>query len=215
MTLYKKTTALMLVAFSFFASGQATASGLLSAPENGKEYTTLTTPVTHAPKVIEFFSFYCGPCYQFVEKYPVSEAINKILPEGETVTKYHVNALGPLGNELTEAWAIAMVMGKTDAVEKKLFEALRNKKLTSVADIQAVFAQEGIDAETYEKARGSLTVKGAIARQNNAIAAFGVKATPSFYVDGKYHINNAAIAVPTPEAYASGYAEVVKTLLEK
>lgn len=213
MTLHKKLTALMLLAFSFHSAAQTDTSQHHSAPEDGKEYTRLATPVASQPKVVEFFSFYCGPCYQFVENYPVADAINKILPEGESVTKYHVSAMGPLGNELTEAWAIAMVMGKTDAIEKPLFEAMRNKKLTGVADIQDVFAKSGIDAATYEKTRQSLMVKGAIAQQNTAMEAFAVRGTPTFYVDGKYQINNAGIAAPTPEDYVNGFAQVVKTLL--
>lgn len=213
MTLYKTLTALMLFALS--APGYAHAETTRSAPlsEEGREYTRLAHPVPAQPAVVEFFSFYCGPCYQFVENYPVAAAINQILPEGKTVTKYHVSAMGPMGNELTEAWAIAMVMGKTEALEKPLFNAMRNKKLTGVNDIQAVFAQVGIDATTYEHARQSLLVKGAIARQNTALEAYAVRGTPSFYVNGKYQINNAGIAGPTPEDYVNGFAQTVKTLL--
>ena len=214
MTRYQKYTALILLAFGFLGSAQANTVQQL-VPENGREYTTLASPVASSPKVVEFFSFYCGPCYQFVEKYPVAQAINKILPDGETVTKYHVDAIGPLGQELTEAWAIAMTMGKTDVVEKKLFEAVHNRKLKTVDDIKAIFAQAGVDAEMYENARASLLVKAAIAKQNAAVKAFGVTATPSFYVDGKYQVNNAGIAAPDIEEYPAYFAQVVKILLEK
>ena len=214
MTRYQKYTALILLAFGFLGSAQANTVQQL-VPENGKEYTTFASPVASSPKVVEFFSFYCGPCYQFVEKYPVAQAINKILPDGETVTKYHVDAIGPLGQELTEAWAIAMTMGKTDVVEKKLFEAVHNRKLKTVDDIKAIFAQAGVDAEMYENARASLLVKAAIAKQNAAVKAFGVTATPSFYVDGKYQVNNAGIAAPDIEEYPAYFAQVVKILLEK
>ncbi|MBS0848677.1 DsbA family protein [Citrobacter sp. JGM124] len=215
MTLYKKYTALVFLVLGLFTTAQANTLSPQSTPENGKEYITLATPVISSPKVVEFFSFYCGPCYQFAEKYPVAEAINKILPEGETVTKYHVGAMGPLGNELTEAWAIAMTMGKTDAVEKKLFEVVQSKKLKSVDDIKAVFAQAGIDADTYDNARGSMLVKAAIAKQNEALKAFKVTGTPTFYVDGKFQINNGGIAVSSLEDYPAAFAQVVKFLLEK
>lgn len=215
MTLYRKYIALILLILGFFSTAQANTASPSPTPENGKEYTTLAGPVISAPKVVEFFSFYCGPCYQFAEKYPVAEAINKILPEGETVTKYHVGAMGALGYELTEAWAIAMTMGKTDAVEKKLFEVVQSKKLKSVDDIKAVFAQVGVDAETYDNARASMMVKAEIAKQNEAIKAFKVTATPTFYVDGKYQINNAGIPVSNIDDYPAAFAQVVKFLLEK
>ncbi|MBC3252363.1 DsbA family protein [Serratia fonticola] len=212
---YQKITVLMLFALSLQGVALANTSNSHPLPEEGREYTRLVQPVTSAPRIVEFFSFYCGPCYQFVENYPVIEAINKTQPQGKTVTQYHVGAMGALGNELTEAWAIAIVMGKTNLVEKPLFEAIRNGELTSMADIQAVFATVGIDTSTYDNARQSIAVKGAIAQQNAAIAAFGVKGTPSFYVNGKYHINNAGIAVPTANDYVNRFAQVVQVLLDK
>ncbi|MEW5558802.1 DsbA family protein [Enterobacter asburiae] len=215
MNLYRKLAALMLFTLSIQGAVHADTSTTQSLPEEGREYTRLIPPVVSAPRVVEFFSFYCGPCYQFVENYPVTDAINKVLPRGESVTQYHVSAMGPLGHELTEAWAIAMVMNKTKAVEKPLFEAMRNGELTSVADIQAVFASAGIDTVTYDNARQSVTVKGVIARQDAATATFAVKGTPSFYVNGKYHINNAGIAAPTTGDYVNGFAQVVQVLLEK
>ncbi|WP_064540201.1 DsbA family protein [Buttiauxella ferragutiae] len=215
MSICKKLTALMLLTFSFHCYAQPDPTKNQNIPEEGKQYSTLATPIQSQPKVVEFFSFYCGPCYQFIEKYPVADAINKILPNGESVTKYHVSVMGPLGNELTEAWAIAMVMGKTEEIEKPLFYAMHNKKLTSVADIQNAFAQIGIDTAMYENARHSVMVKEAIARQNSAMDTYSVRGTPTFYVNGKYQINNAGITASTPEDYVNGFAQTVKVLLEK
>lgn len=73
-------------------------------------YTHLDKTIPEAPEVVEFFSFYCPPCYQFVDNYPVSKRLNHMLPEGVTVKKYHVSAMGKMGKELTEAWAIATTM---------------------------------------------------------------------------------------------------------
>lgn len=214
MEIYKKIAAYLLftLVFPCFVQANTPSQGIA---EEGKEYSTLTSPVASQPKVVEFFSFYCSPCYQFIANYPVADSINQILPEGETVTKYHVSAMGPLGNELTEAWAIAMIMGKTDELEKPLFAAVLSKTLDNVASIQEVFAKVGIDAVTYEQARQSLMVKGLIARQNAAMESFEVVGTPTFYINGKYKINNAGIAAPTPNDYVKSFASVVQTLLAK
>lgn len=204
----------LLCSFACPYSAQAITS-LQKTLKEGKEYTTLTAPVTSQPKVVEFFSFYCGPCYQFVDNYPVTEAINNILPEGESVIKYHVSTMGPLGNELTEAWAIAMVMGKTQELEKPLFAAVHEKTVHNIADIQQVFANYGIDTQNYEQARQSLMVKGLIARQSTAMKDFRVLGTPTFYINGKYKINNTGIATPTPDDYVNSFTNVVQTLLKK
>lgn len=216
MPIHNKLAALLLLIFVAPYSAQADLplqEWHQSIPEEGKEYSILPTQITAQPKVVEFFSFYCGPCYQFVEKYPVTEAINVVLPEGEVVTKYHVSAMGPLGKELTEAWAIAIVTDKTHQVEKPLFEAVRNKTLKSTADIQKVFSSFGIDTETYEEIRQSLMVKGLVTRQNAAMDSFKVRATPTFYINGKYRINNASIAAPTVNDYVDNFARVVQILL--
>ncbi len=122
--------------------------------------------------------------------------------------------MGGLGNELTDAWAIAIVLGKAKQVEKPLFEAVINKILNSISDIKSIFFQFGVDADTYEKIRCSLLVKDTIARQYAAIEAFSVKSTPSFYINGKYQINNAGIVATLPQEYVDNFTDVVHALLK-
>lgn len=188
----------------------------LKAPslKEGREYITLSHPVSSQPPVIEFFSFYCGPCYLFVDKYPVSYAINHTLSKVK-VTKYHVNLMGALGDELTEAWAIAIVMGKTDQLERPLFEAVQNGNIKDVDDIKSIFSQFGMKPEVYEQMQNNLSVKHMVSIQNKAIKEFEVKSTPSFYVNGKYKVNNSGVSVSSPKAYADNFANVVRELLNQ
>ncbi|MBH2860848.1 DsbA family protein [Serratia marcescens] len=181
----------------------------------GEQYTRLDKPVATAPAVVEFFSFYCGPCYQFAETYRVGSTVAQALPADEKVTKYHVSLMGKLGNELTEAWAVATVLGVEDKIEGAMFDAVQKQRaVNSAEDIQRVFTAAGIDAATYENARHSLLVKGLIAKQNEAVKAFEVRGTPSFYVAGKYKIDNAGMASTSVEGYAKEYAAVVRYLLD-
>jgi len=189
--------------------------GAHSAIKEGLQYSVLPQPVAEAPGVVEFFSFYCGPCYLFTQRYPVSEGINRVLPAGEKVVKYHVSAMGKLGSELTEAWAIATIMGKSDAVEMPLFESVQNARtLQNIADIKAIFAHAGVTSAEYESAQNSLVVKALIAKQEAAMRQFSVSGTPSYYVNGRYKINNAGINADTPEGYVDGFTEVVSNLLK-
>ncbi|CAI0999693.1 MULTISPECIES: DsbA family protein [Serratia] len=181
----------------------------------GEQYTRLDKPVAAAPAVVEFFSFYCGPCYQFAETYRVGSTVSQALPTGTKLTKYHVGLMGKLGHELTEAWAVAMTLGIEDQIEGPLFEAVQKKRaINGVEDIQRVFAAAGVDAATYENARHSLLVKGLVAKQNEAVKALDVRATPSFYVAGKYKIDNAGMASTRVDGYAKEYAAVVRYLLD-
>lgn len=181
----------------------------------GEHFTRLEKPVVTAPAVVEFFSFYCGPCYQFAKTYHVSSTVSRALPAGAKLTKYHVGLMGKLGNELTEAWSVAMALGIEDKIEGPLFDALQKKRvINSVEDIQRVFAAAGVDGTTYENARHSLLVKGLTAKQNEALKALDVRATPSFYVSGKYKIDNAGMASKSVAGYATEYAAVVRYLLD-
>jgi len=187
-----------------------------STIKEGQQYSVLQQPVSEAPKVIEFFSFYCGPCYQFTQQYPVSKGINDVLPAGAKLIKYHVSAMGKLGNELTEAWAIAMIMGKSDAVETPLFESVQKaRNLESVTDIKEIFSHAGVTPAEYESAQNSLVVKALIAKQEASVRQFSVSGTPSYYINGRYKINNSGINANTPEGYVTGFAEVVSYLLKQ
>lgn len=88
---------------------------------DGKQYITLDKPVAGEPQVLEFFSFYCPHCYEFEQVLHVSENVKKKLPEGTKMTKYHVEFLGPLGKDLTQAWAVAMAWAwKTKLLQRCL-----------------------------------------------------------------------------------------------
>ncbi|NUU69190.1 DsbA family protein [Enterobacteriaceae bacterium BIT-l23] len=184
------------------------------APEAGREYTVLTSPVTPAPRVVEFFSFYCGHCRLFAERYPVRQTINRVLPSDTRVVRYHVSAMGPLGRELTEAWGMAVVLNKTDAVERLLFAAVQNGTVQTADDIRHLLAKAGIDEGRYLQASHSPAVQAEVARQSKAVVEYDVRGVPAFYIDGKYHINNAGISGDTPADYVSHFTRVVTSLLQ-
>ncbi|EPV4089633.1 DsbA family protein, partial [Salmonella enterica subsp. enterica serovar Typhimurium] len=89
------------ILFSFLLAGCV-------CPVVAQEWESITPPVVDAPAVVEFFSFYCPPCYAFSQTMGVDQAIRHVLPQGSRMVKYHVSLLGPLGHELTRAWALAM-----------------------------------------------------------------------------------------------------------
>lgn len=205
-------TLFCLLCFSaaFFSSAHA-----VPYKEND-QYFVQEKPATTVPDVVEFFSFYCGPCYQFSHTYKVTDVISDNLPTGTKLTKYHVGLMGPLGHELTEAWSVAMVLGIENTVEKLLFEGIQQQRsVNSAADIIKVFSSIGIEAGQYENTRHSMPVKALVKKQNDAVEALNVTSTPSFYVLGKYRVNNAAIASSSADDYAKEFADVVRFLLEK
>lgn len=181
----------------------------------GTQYQPLAKQINDVPPVIEFFSFYCGPCYLFAEKYHVDNTISQALPNGIKLTKYHVGVMGPLGQELTTAWSIASVLELQNKVEALLFSQLRAGKLKSVDDIKAIFATFDVTPERYDALRQSPEVNALIEKQNQAIVDFNVTSTPSFYVLGKYHVNNNGVSDKTLEGFPKELANIIVQLLNK
>ncbi len=97
--------------------------------------------MTGEPQVLEFFSFYRPHCYQFEQVYHVSENVKSVACRHQ-MTKYHVEFPGPLGKQLTQAWAVAMALGVEDKVSPLMFEAVQKTQTVQTPDdIRNVFVK--------------------------------------------------------------------------
>src|SRR5471030_2661812 len=101
---------------------------------NGSQYVTLDKPVAGEPQVLEFFSFYCPHCYQFEQVWHISEGIKKNLPKGVKYAKYHVEFLGTLGKQLTQAWAVAIALGVEYKFSPLMFDAVQKQQSVQTPD---------------------------------------------------------------------------------
>ncbi len=196
----------MVMAFSISAADYS----------DGKQYNTLEKPVAGAPQVMEFFSFYCPHCYQFEEVLHVSDSVKKKLPAGTKMTKYHVEFLGPLGKDLTQAWAVAMAMGIEDKITAPMFEAVqKTQTVQTPADIRKVFIDAGVKPEEYDAAWNSFVVKSLVAQQEKAAADVGLQGVPAMYVNGKYQLNPQGMDTSNMDVFVQQYADTVNYLLGK
>lgn len=182
----------------------------------GKEYTDIKQPVQNLPQVLEFFSFYCPHCYQFENVYKVPQTVEKNLPEGVKMERYHVDFLGPLGPNLTQAWAVAMVLKVDDKVTPVLFEGIqKTQSINTPADIRNAFVKAGVSGDEYDAALNSFVVKSLVAKQQNAAQDLKLRGVPAMFVDGKYQVRNNGIAVENAADYAKEFSNVVNYLVNK
>lgn len=183
---------------------------------DGTQYITLDKPVTGEPQVLEFFSFYCPHCYQFEETYHISDAVKKALPEGTKMTKYHVEFLGPLGKQLTQAWAVAIALGVEDKITQPMFEAIQKTQTVQTPDdIRKVFVNAGIAGEDYDAALNSFVVKSLVVQQEKAAEDLQLRGVPAIFVNGKYMVKNDGLDTSSMDVYVKQFADVVKFLTEK
>ncbi|MEX9758647.1 thiol:disulfide interchange protein DsbA [Providencia rettgeri] len=181
----------------------------------GKEYTDVKA-IPNLPQVLEFFSFYCPHCYQFESVYKVPQTVEKNLPEGVKMERYHVDFLGPLGADLTQAWAVAIVLKAEDKVTPILFEGIqKTQTINSKADIRNAFIKAGISGEEYDAALNSFVVKSIVAKQQNAAQDLKLRGVPALFVDGKYQVRNNGISVDNAADYGKEFSNVVNFLVNK
>ncbi|AJI84934.1 protein disulfide isomerase I [Yersinia enterocolitica] len=181
---------------------------------DGTQYQTLNKPVTGEPQVLEFFSFYCPHCYQFEEVYHVPQAVKKALPEGTKMTRYHVEFLGPLGKQLTQAWAVAMALGVEEKITPLMFEGVQKTQTVQTPDdIRNVFIKAGVSGEEFDAALNSFVVKSLVVQQQKAAEDLELRGVPAMFVNGKYMIKNDGMDTSSMDTYVKQYADVVKFLL--
>ncbi|KMW72667.1 protein disulfide isomerase [Photorhabdus luminescens subsp. luminescens] len=182
----------------------------------GKQYVELKSPVADQPPVLEFFSFYCPHCYQFEEIFKVPQTVKQHLPEGTKLVRYHVDFLGPLGKELTTAWAAAMAMGVEDKVTPVLFEGIQKTlAIKTPNDIRDAFIKAGVTTEDYDAAMSSFVVKSLVVKQQKAAQDLQLRGVPAMFVNGKYMVKSDGIDAASEDNYAKSYSDVVNFLLNK
>lgn len=183
---------------------------------DGAQYVTLDKTVANEPQVLEFFSFYCPHCYQFEQVWHVSDNIRKNLPKDVKYAKYHVEFLGPLGKQLTQAWAVAIALGVEDKVSPLMFDAVQKQQSVQNADdIRKVFIQAGVKGEDYDAAINSFVVKSLVVQQEKAAADLGLQGVPSVFVNGKYMVKNDGLDTSSQDIYVKQYSDVINFLATK
>src|SRR5690554_113798 len=172
---------LMLVAAAAFTMATATAADF----EEGVHYDVVGEEATEELEIIDFFSFYCGSCYQFQ---PFGEMLQEEF--GDSFKKYHVNFIGSreMGDITIRAWAAANILGVTDEVSPLIFRKHFQQRdmSTSVDDLAGVFQLVGIDREEFDKAYNSFPARSQANRMRREAEKFNVNATPTFIINGRY-----------------------------
>lgn len=207
--------ALMGLGFSTVGMANETtapASTAVLKYSNNKEYVTLDSAVAKAPEVVEFFSFYCPHCFDYETKYGIPKKIQENLPENIKMTKYHVDFMGGMSPQLSEAWAVAVVLGVDDKVGPAIFNAIHeSRSLKSPSDIVEIFEKAGITEAAFNEAKNSVSVGIFQKKQQNAVTDFQVQSVPTFYVDGKYMVNTGGLSRTKP--FDEQFSDVINFLL--
>lgn len=142
-------------------------------------------------EVIELFWYNCPHCYQF-EQY-LGPWLKKLPPDVEVIF------LPAVFNDswalLAKAYYTAEALGILDKTHHALFEELhvKHRKIKTEQDLQAFFAEHGVEPETFSKTFNAFSVDTKTRRAKLMTQKYGVTGVPALVVNGKYRLSGSHV----------------------
>ncbi len=157
--------------------------------KEGDYYTVLTSAQgSSSPagkiEVAEVFWYGCGHCYNLE---PVIAEWEKRLPADVNLVRIPV-MWNPTNEIHGRIFYTAEALGKRAQISPAVFKAIHieNRPMTDEQDIQKLFAEFGVSADTFNKTFRSFAVESQLRRAKDLTTKYHVKGVPLLVVDGKY-----------------------------
>ncbi|WP_157981787.1 thiol:disulfide interchange protein DsbA/DsbL [Aliidiomarina soli] len=180
--------------------------------EEGVHYQELPGERSDTAQIIEFFSLYCGSCYQYQ---PFTAMIKDKWPG--ILTQQHVSSLTPSGFErsVQEAWAAARLLEVEQSFAERVFDLnfVQRRQVADQEQIYQVFNSLGIERERVEQILSSFQVRSLVRQMQLQEERFGVRGTPTFIVNQKYMMDYRGFR--DSEDFFADYLALAEYLLNK
>lgn len=156
----------------------------------GKHYQVLDTQVRTATpekiEVAEVFWYGCGHCFTFepqLEQWAAGLGDDVVLTRSPAI--WH-----PTMELHARAYYTAKALGVIDELHRALFDAmnLEKNRLASEDAIAEIFADHGVDADSFHQTFNSFGVNSAVRQADARQRSYQISGTPEMIVDGKYRI---------------------------
>ena len=157
----------------------------------GKDYVVLPNPVATATpdkiEVIEFFSYTCPHCLSLE---PSAQAWLKRKPDNVAFVRIAVS-FSPNWEPSARAYYAAEALGVLDKMHPFLFETVRSNPRAGLDELAALFAEHGVDQDTFRKAYSSFQTETQLRRGNQIAQRYKINGVPGIIVNGKYDVRSA------------------------
>jgi len=156
-------------------------------PMEDVDYVLITPQLAFAPgkiEVIEFFYYGCESCYRLE---PQLQSWLKSLPSG--VSFRRIPALRRTAwVPLTRVYFALEQLGEIERLHEKVYRAVHDDGLNlgNSSELYEWAQKVGLDRGKLEPLLDSDLVGTQVQRAHDATVAYGITATPSFVVDGRY-----------------------------
>lgn len=138
-------------------------------------------------EVIEFFHYGCESCNRLE---PQLQSWLKTLPQD--ISFRRVPALRRTAwVPLTGVYFALEQLGEIDRLHTQVYQAIHERgiNLGNFTELRAWAQKSGIDGERLDQILDSDLVRTQVQSARDATVVYGIRATPSFVVDGKYMTN--------------------------
>jgi len=157
------------------------------APQEGRDYKRVATPVPVADgkvEVVEFFGYWCPHCNDFE---PTLEAWAKKLPQAVTFRRIPV-AFSPGQEPLQRLYYALEALGQVEALHRKVFAALHveRKRLNTDADIGAWLQSVGADSAKLQDTMKSFSVATKLRQSKQLADAYRIEGVPTLGIQGRF-----------------------------
>ncbi|WP_035387267.1 thiol:disulfide interchange protein DsbA/DsbL [Ferrimonas senticii] len=165
---------------------------------------------TLEPTVTEFFSLYCGNCYNMESKY-LPMIVPDIEKRGIKFEQKHVNfSRDEQGVNMVRAFVIMTQLPENKPLKDKLFELNHakdhdhsahvaagepepEKTLKTMADIRKVFVEFGVDGAKFDELANSDFTNNSVKMWDRQQSQFRIESIPTFIVNNRYQVNMGSI----------------------
>ena len=154
----------------------------------GTQYKRLAAPVPTVDaskvEVVELFWYGCPHCYRLepdLNKWLKNKPANVVFVRVPAVFR-------PLWGFHAKVYYTAEVLGVLDQVNPAMFEAMhvQRRKMSSVDEVKALFAQYGVTSEKFDNAFNSFAVDAKVRRATDLTRRYGLEGVPALVINGKY-----------------------------
>lgn len=160
-------------------------------PREGVDYQYIDPPqpLNQAPgtvEVAEVFSYTCIHCARFD---PLVKVWKDSLPEKAKFT-YVPTSFGAF-EHIARAFYASQALGVQEKVHSAVFKAMAEDhkiKTGKPEEVIALYRDLGVDAAELEAAMKSFSVNAQIVRSQKTLPRWGIEATPTLVVAGKYRV---------------------------
>jgi protein dithiol oxidoreductase (disulfide-forming) len=183
-----------------FAVVSLTAAAASTAPQNGIDYRTLSTPQpTDSGKkveVLEFFGYFCPHCNAFDP--PLSEWVKK---QGNNIVFKRIHIAFGEGMVPQQRMYYALeAMGKAEELHKNIFSAIHveRKSLMKEDAIVDFVVKQGIDKQKFLDTYNSFGVQTMARRASQLQEAYKIDGVPTVAIDGRYLTSPSIVSAALP-----------------